>query len=439
MKFIHTADIHLDSPLCGLASYENAPVQALRTATRDAFTKLIDEAIDELVDFMVIAGDLYDGNWRDYNTGHFFVREMGRLNKAGIPVYLLYGNHDAESEMTKRLGFPPNVHVFDARKPSTFRIEALRVALHGRSFKDAATLDNLVLTYPAPVAGWLNIGVLHTALEGDAAHARYAPCSVAELNARGYDYWALGHVHQHEVVQQNPWVVFPGNLQGRHIRETGPRGAVLVTADDSGILAVDRLIIDVLRWERFEVDVSAAVDLPAVLRVVGTELEVLLGRQPDNKPMALRVLLGGRSAAHGELFGRHAVLREEVLALAAALGGDRLWIEQVKLRTTPAIDAGQIQQRADAIADLQALLQQVPQDDDFMRSLADGLRQFAGKAPQALDLAVPDLVAIRAGDLGAIVQGVIPGLLAQLGLAQAAVVQPGNVPTSSQPHGPAVT
>ena len=139
MKFIHAADIHLDSPLIGLASYQNAPVQALRTASRDAFTRLIDVAIDEAVDFMVIAGDLYDGNWRDFNTGHFFVREMGRLHKAGIPVFLLYGNHDAESEMTRRLTLPANVHVFDTKKPVTHKLEALRVALHGRSFKDAAT------------------------------------------------------------------------------------------------------------------------------------------------------------------------------------------------------------------------------------------------------------------------------------------------------------
>ena len=185
MKFMHTADIHLDSPLCGLASYQNAPVEALRAATRDAFTKLVDEAIEEQVDFVVIAGDLYDGNWKDYNTGHFFVREMGRLNKAAIPVYLLYGNHDAESEMTRRLGFPPNVHVFDARKPVTHRVEALRVALHGLSFKDAATFENLAVDYPDPIVGWLNIGVLHTALEGYAAHARYAPYTQGVIHTGG--------------------------------------------------------------------------------------------------------------------------------------------------------------------------------------------------------------------------------------------------------------
>ena len=418
MKFIHTADIHLDSPLCGLASYQNAPVDALRTATRDAFSNLINEAIDEQVDFIVIAGDLYDGTWKDYNTGHFFVREMGRLNKADIPVYLLYGNHDAENEMTRRLLFPPNVHVFDARKPVTHRLEALRVALHGRSFKNAATFENLAVDYPDPIAGWLNIGVLHTALEGSAAHARYAPCSLSELTAKGYDYWALGHVHEHAVLQQNPWVVFPGNLQGRHIREPGPRGAVLVTANETGIVSVNRLIVDVMRWEHVEVDASPADDLVAVVGLTGRALESLLAGAADTKPMSVRVTVVGRTPAHGELFGMDAQLREEILAQAAALGGERLWIEKVKVATTPAADASQITARGDAIADLQALLAQVPADETFMLSLAEALQQLTGKAPLALTDAVIDFKAIRAGDVSAIVQSVTPDLIAQLARAR---------------------
>lgn len=185
MKFIHTADLHLDSPLRGLSSYADAPAERLRTATRDAFHTLVTQAIDEQVDFMVIAGDVYDGDWKDFNTGLFFIRQMGRLRNSGIPVYLLYGNHDADSEMTRGLELPDNVQVFSSRKAETFRIESRKVALHGRSFKVAATTDNLLPGYPEPVAGWLNIGVLHTALEGNAEHARYAPCSVAELQAKG--------------------------------------------------------------------------------------------------------------------------------------------------------------------------------------------------------------------------------------------------------------
>src|SRR5690606_9384760 len=120
LRFIHAADIHLDSPLTGLSAYADAPVDRLRTATRDAFARLIGLAIDEGVDFMIIAGDLYDGNWKDHNTGLYFAGQMGRLKRAGIPVYLLYGNHDAESEMTRKLMLPDNVHVFDTRKASTF-------------------------------------------------------------------------------------------------------------------------------------------------------------------------------------------------------------------------------------------------------------------------------------------------------------------------------
>ena len=136
MKFIHAADIHLDSPLTGLSAYPDAPVEMLRTATRDAFTNLVTEAIEQPVDFMVIAGDLYDGTWKDHNTGIYFCKEMGRLKKAGIPVYVLFGNHDAESEMTKKLQLPDNVFTFDTRKPTTFLLEHLKVALHGRSFKE---------------------------------------------------------------------------------------------------------------------------------------------------------------------------------------------------------------------------------------------------------------------------------------------------------------
>jgi DNA repair exonuclease SbcCD nuclease subunit len=414
LKFIHAADIHLDSPLSGLASYKDAPAELLRTATRDAFTKLVDEAIEDAVDFMVIAGDLYDGNWKDYNTGHFFCREMGRLNKAGIPVYLLYGNHDAESEMTKKLSLPPNVHLFETRKPSTFRIESLRVALHGRSFKEAATTENLATGYPQPIPGWLNIGVLHTALEGNAAHATYAPCSLAELTAKGYDYWALGHVHEHAVLQQNPWVVFPGNLQGRHVRETGPRGAVLVTADETGVHSVERLLVDVLRWHVVDVDAGLTRTLDDVVRLVGQAFETLISATPSDRYLSVRVRITGKTPAHGELFGLEPHLRGEILGQAAAVGIDRLWVEKVRIETEPTADPEDIRARSGAIADLQSLLEEAPQDEALLASLADDLRQLVDRAPIELVQALPEFQAIRKGDLASIVKSISPGLLAHL-------------------------
>ena len=170
-KFIHAADIHLDSPLRGLSRYEGVPAEDVRIATRTALGNLVDAAIEEQVAFLIIAGDLYDGDWPDFGTGLFFCAAMGRLEKAGIDVYLLYGNHDAESVLTRKLPLPANVHVFGTRKPVTFVHDATGAALHGWSYREKDTRDNLAAAYPAPLANRLNIGVLHTALGGRPPHA----------------------------------------------------------------------------------------------------------------------------------------------------------------------------------------------------------------------------------------------------------------------------
>ncbi len=417
MRFIHAADIHLDSPLTGLSAYQDAPAALLRTATRDAFENLVTEAIAGAVDFMVIAGDLYDGNWKDFNTGIFFVRQMGRLNSARIPVYLLYGNHDAESDMTKKLTLPENVHHFPTGKPSTFKLPELRVALHGRSFKEAATTENLAVGYPDPVAGWLNIGVLHTALEGNSSHANYAPCSIAELEARRYHYWALGHVHEHKIWRGTSTIAFPGNLQGRHIREAGPRGALMVTANGMEIESVERLYVDVLRWQVLNIDVSAASNLADVVRMTGRGIEDLLGDSQGDMPLAVRVILFGASAAHGELFGLEAQVRAEVLAQAASLSGERLWIEKVRIETSPHDCAEQIAARFDALADLQALLAKAAADSGFLQSLQDDLMQLVGKLPLEVIATVAQLEAIRSGNVQDLVRSTTPSLVAYVAKA----------------------
>ncbi len=414
MKFIHAADIHLDSPLSGLSAYADAPTDLLRSATREAFSNLVGLAVDEQVAFVVIAGDLYDGEWRDYNTGIFFARQMGRLDAAGIPVFLAYGNHDAQSDLTKRLVLPGNVHSFSARRPETLRLSELEVALHGQSYKHEKTEDNLAVNYPAAVPGWLNIGVLHTALEGHAAHQRYAPCAVEELAAKGYQYWALGHVHEYRIARQNPWVVFPGNLQGRHVRETGPRGAVLVTADGAEIRSVERVLTDVLRWQVLPVDVSAAAHLADVVKLAGTAFDRLLAQEPEARPMAVRIVLTGRTAAHGELFGGEQQLRAEMAALAASRSADRAWIEKLRLETSPALSAAELASRADALTELHRLLADAPGDPGLAASLLDDLQQLAGRAPKELADLVPALEAIRNGAVGPIVESAIPDVLARL-------------------------
>lgn len=397
MKFIHTADLHLDSPLRGLSAYHDAPAERLRTATRDAFQNLVTQAIDEQVDFMVVAGDVYDGDWKDFNTGLFFVRQMGRLRHAGIPVYLLYGNHDADSEMTRGLELPDNVHVFSSRKAETYRIEHKKVALHGRSFKVAATTENLLPSYPEPVAGWLNIGVLHTALEGNAEHAKYAPCSVAELQAKGYQYWALGHVHEHWMLRGDVTIAYSGNLQGRHIRELGLRGALLVTAEDGEITEVDRLEVDVLRWHALDVDISTVGDRRGAIRAAGLGLERTLDSTPSHLPLAVRVLFKGRSAAHAELVADEEQLRQEVIAQAVALDADRLWIEKVRV-ASEALDTDQMSSTDDtegALAELAGLALAAKDDPEFVQSMQADWLALLEKLPHEVLQASPDLQALR--------------------------------------------
>lgn len=417
MKFIHAADIHLDSPLRGLSAYPEAPAERLRTATRDALVQLVSRAIDEAVDFMVIAGDVYDGDWHDFNTGLFFVRQMGRLRQAGIAVYLLYGNHDAENEITKRLEMPDNVRVFSSSKAQTFRIDALRVALHGRSFKHAATTDNLAASYPQPVSGWFNIGVLHTALEGAAAHASYAPCSVAELDAKGYQYWALGHVHTQWIRRGEPTMAFPGNLQGRHIRETGPHGALLITVEEGHLHHIEPLWVDVLRWAELAVDVSGQSDWTGAVRAVGQSLQDLLSQQEAEHPLAVRVRLHGTSPVHTALLAQQAQLRQEVLAQAVMVDPDRLWIEKVQIATqapqeSPTLDAD----GPAALATLQGLALGALDDADFLAELRRDLRPLLAGLPAEVLAANPELQALHHDDAAypTLLTDTLPLLLARV-------------------------
>jgi len=412
-SFIHTADIHLDSPLSGLSAYEGAPVELLRSAPRAAFSNLIDEAIRERVNFVVIAGDLYDGDWKDFNTGLFFSREMGRLDRENIPVFIVHGNHDAESELTKQLALPKNVTVFSTRRAESKHLEKLGVVLHGQSFRVAKTEENLALDYPLAVPDCFNIGVLHTAVEGHAAHASYAPCSLSNLTDKGYDYWALGHVHEYKVLNKEPLIAFPGNLQGRHIRETGPRGALLVTVEN-GRPAVERLFVDTVRWYRIEIDAASACSLQDVVNLTRDQLEILLRESVNARPLVARVIITGQSRAHGELFGLEAQLRQEILAAANVLNNNGLWIEKVILNTKPELDVAAIEARSDAIADLQKILAKAGNDSQIQQRIVGDLMELVGKAPLELIDAVPELGAIRAGNIGDQLEKISLGLIAHL-------------------------
>ena len=414
-RFFHAADIHLDSPLTGLAGIEGRVAERIRSAPRAAFEALVERAIQDQVDFCVIAGDLYDGTWRDYKTGLFFAEQMGRLNQAGIPVFLLHGNHDAESQITRPLALPDNVRVFGTRKPHTFQIDKPNVALHGWSYREKAVLGNMVPDYPPPVNGAFNIGVLHTALGGMGDHANYAPCSLQELVAKGYAYWALGHVHQGQVLNERPYVVFPGNLQGRHIREAGPKGACLVTVEGGEVVEVAALSFDVVRWAVLEVDVSTAGSMVDVVDLMRQALAQGIV-SADGRLLSARIVLHGCTELHCQLVADGENLTAEARAAALGLGEEVAWVERVAARTTPVADVATLDAREDAIGDLNRILNEAIADEELLGQLKTNIGELIGKLPHKLRDGCEDKVlgAALDGDYAALIGEVTPYLNARL-------------------------
>jgi predicted phosphodiesterase len=348
-RILHCADLHLDSPLHGLEADPDAPVERIRRATRDALIQLVDFAIFEAVSLVLIAGDLYDGDWPDWRTGQFLLVQITRLTRAGIEVVAIRGNHDAESLITRRLRWPEGARLLRADRPETVVFPALGVAVHGRSFATREVLENLAATYPPPLPACLNIGLLHTAADGRAGHGAYAPCTVAQLAAHGYAYWALGHVHAREILCSDPWIVFPGNLQGRDIGETGAKGATLITVDGGAITAVEHRVFDVVRWIGINVDLTGAENEEAALARARSAFLASLEAEPT-RLLAARVSLTGASAAHAGLSRSLSDTREKLKGEALACGGaERIWLEHIVLGTRPALDMAALRGRTDQV------------------------------------------------------------------------------------------
>jgi exonuclease SbcD len=384
MKFIHAADIHLDSALKGLERYEGAPVDEIRSATRRAFDNFTDLAIEEHVDFVLLAGDLYDGDWKDYNTGLYLVERMGRLREAGIRAFMVAGNHDAASQITRHLRLPDNVQTFSVHKPERIVVDELGVAIYGQGFANRAVSEDLSQGYPQGDPQLFNIGLLHTCLDGRAGHEVYAPCTVDGLRSKGYQYWALGHVHTYEEVSRDPWIVFPGNLQGRHIRETGPKGCVLVTVENSEVAEVQFRGLDVLRWALCQVDVTGTDSVNNdVYERVRHAMEEALGTA-EERPVAARLVLKGACQPHSRLHAESEYWTQEFRALATGLGGAGLWLEKLALETRRHITEDKILARDDALGGLLRTLQDLELEDAAPEGLAEELIPLRQKLPPAM-------------------------------------------------------
>lgn len=381
MKFLHAADVHLDTPLRGLARHDDAPADTLRGASRKAFENLVELATNEEVDFVLIAGDLFDGSNQDVNTGVFLSRQLGILERAEIPVFLVVGNHDAESKVTKAVDTPSNLTVFPANKPKTEFPKDLGVAIQGQSFRSKSVEENLAAGYPEATPGLFNIGLLHTSLDGREGHASYAPCKLDDLRAKHYGYWALGHVHRAETVLEDPWVVFPGCLQGRHARETGAKGCCLVTVEDGQVQGVEWRYLDVVRWASVEVELGEVDSLEGLLKACRETLSAALD-EADGRALAARIRLIGSTVVHPELLARAHWIRQRLVELAAGLGGDELWLEKVKIETSPKLDREELLAGDSALGRLARAVVEVPEDASELPGLEKVLEKLKAKLPR---------------------------------------------------------
>jgi DNA repair protein SbcD/Mre11 len=403
-RFLHAADIHLDSPLVGLERYEAAPVAATRSATRRAFENMIQLAIDEQVAFVVLAGDLYDGDSKDYNTGLFFVEQMAKLDQAGIDVFVVAGNHDFASNITKHLRPPKNVRFFATKNPETHVLESLQVAIHGQGFASRAVSEDLAAGYPARAEGIFNLGLLHTSLDGRVGHGTYAPTSVAVLAQKGYQYWALGHVHKREVVSQDPWIVFPGNLQGRHARETGAKSCTLVTVENGIVKGVEERSVDVMRWAECRVAVDACQSVNDVLDFVETALQKE-AELSEGRMLAVRVKLNGTSPCYHELKAKSDHVTNEIRGLALRASAAEVWIEKVQFLVSAPQNASTALEHEETKGGLLAELANSATTPEEMAALREALVALKKvlpaeltTGPDALDLESDEFLLALAAD-----------------------------------------
>ena len=385
MKFIHCADLHIDSPLRKLSSYSDSPADKIKSATRSAFEKIIDYCLEEEADFLLISGDLFDGNCRDFNTILWICKQARRLGE--LPILIVHGNHDYANGLARLIPWPKNVHLFSSDHPSTKRIlskDGIEVAVHGQSYPKAAVKENLAIGFPEALDGAVNIGILHCNFEGSADHDPYAPCKRADLVSKSYDYWALGHIHQSICYAPNrtgePWIVYPGNIQGRHIRESGPKGCFLVSANQDGICAEPKFLhTDTLRWYELMLPINPLhTTMDELIADLEMKLEQLCERE-NKHTMALRIHLSGKTKLYQHLLTEWPSAELRIRDLCSHY--QNIWIEKIKTTLKPSYELKDLSQNpflSKVIEDFE-LLAESGEHQSILDSLAKEVEKATGE------------------------------------------------------------
>lgn len=379
-RFVHAADIHLDSPLKSLALRDPGLAGLVGDATRRALVNIVDLCIEEQVDALLLAGDLYDGDQTSMKTARFLADQIRRLHAAGIEVYVIRGNHDAISRITRELMFPESVKVFGGRADA---IEVERpsgsfpVTIHGLSFAQSHAPESLLGKYRPPVEGAVNIGLMHTSLGGATGHDPYAPCSAGDLTASGFRYWALGHVHKRSVTEGACAIVMPGMPQGRDIGEAGPKSVTLVTIGDDRSIDIEERFTSVAEFDRIDIDVSGVEDWRGVVLAIEKKLAAVRERVRSPHLVARLSVLGATPLAWR--IRRDAdLLKAEADERASGIG--RTWIEKLEVSCT--VPESIAAEPGDPLAELRRLVaDEIVVDPGYEATLIEIADELRGQLP----------------------------------------------------------
>ena len=354
-KFVHAADLHLDSPFTGVLKDATNIATQLRDATFKAYDSIIELCIEQRADALLIAGDVYDGATRSLRAQLQFRDGLQRLEQAGIRAFVCHGNHDPLDGWEAKLDFPPNVVRFGSKVTS----EPLNPndpkspMVYGISYPTRDVRESLLSRFPKPESGRYCIGLLHANVGADTGHESYAPCSLEELAGTGYDYWALGHVHTKNVLQHsNPTVAYPGNPQGRHINEDGERGVYVVQVDEQGDTTIDFHPLDVVRWERIDIGIEELSDEQALLDAVDRRVENARSAAGE-RSLVYRLRFHGRGPIHATL-ARSGFLEEVRQDANDRFADDSAFAfcERIDDESSAQVDRDELRQRSDLLGDL---------------------------------------------------------------------------------------
>lgn len=370
LRFIHAADLHLDSPFVGLQQVDEEIGRRMQSATFEAFDNLIQAALDHRVDFLLVAGDVYDSADSSLRAQFRFRDGLAKLAGHGIPSYVIHGNHDPLDRWTAKLDWPEQVRIFQAdddEHHAFFKDGEAVARIHGISYPSRRVPGQFGRKFQRSGSELFQIGLLHCNVNGNPQHGDYAPRTLEDLRKGNLDYWALGHVHERKVLnEEGPFVAYPGNLQGRHIREVGPRGAMLVQTTGSGVTAHEFLRMDAVCWKSLEVDIQGLHSIDDLVSLIQEQLTA------DGRSLVARIRLVGRGPLHRDLVREAGsilgIVRERCTYLA---GQHFIWIERLENRTRPDVDLQEREGQQDFLGTLLRLARDMaPEDiDEALKSL----------------------------------------------------------------------